>query len=44
MKIDIISVQPRMFEGFLNESMIARAQKKGACDLRIVGHLLREME
>ena len=36
MKIDIISVQPRMFEGFLNESMIARAQKKGACDLRIV--------
>jgi len=36
MKIDIISVQPRMFEGFLNESMIARAQKKGACDLRII--------
>ena len=36
MKIDIISVQPRMFEGFLNESIIARAQKKGACDIRII--------
>ena len=36
MKIDIISVQPRMFDGFLNESMIARAQKKGACVLNIV--------
>ena len=36
MKIDIISVQPRMFEGFLNESIIARAQKQGACDIRII--------
>ena len=36
MKIDIISVQPRMFEGFLNESIIARAQKKGACVINII--------
>lgn len=34
--IDIISVQPRMFEGFLNESIVARAVKKGACDVRII--------
>ena len=36
MKIDIISVQPRMFEGFLNESIVARARRKGACDLSVV--------
>lgn len=35
MKIDIVSVQPKMFEGFLNESIVARAQAKGACDLHI---------
>jgi len=36
MKIDIISVQPRMFSGFLTESIVARAVKKGACELSIV--------
>ena len=36
MKIDIISVQPRMFEGFLTESIVARAVKKGACEINLV--------
>ena len=36
LKIDIISVQPRMFEGFLTESIVARAVKKGACEINIV--------
>ena len=36
LKIDIISVQPRMFEGFLRESIVARAVKKGACSVNIV--------
>ncbi len=35
MKIDIISVQPKMFEGFLGESIVARARKKGACEIFI---------
>ena len=30
LKIDVISVQPKMFEGFLTESIVARAVKKGA--------------
>ena len=34
--IDIISVQPKMFEGFLRESIVARAVKKGACEINIV--------
>ena len=34
--IDIISVQPRMFSGFLEESIVARAVRKGACRLNIV--------
>ncbi len=34
--IDIISVQPRMFEGFLRESIVARAVKKGACAINII--------
>ena len=34
--IDIISVQPKMFEGFLRESIVARAVKKGACTVNIV--------
>lgn len=34
--IDIISVQPKMFEGFLTESIVARAVKKGACRINIV--------
>jgi tRNA (guanine37-N1)-methyltransferase len=36
LKIDIISVQPKMFEGFLGLSMVARAVKKGACEINIV--------
>ena len=36
LKIDIISVQPKMFEGFLTESIVARAVKKGACEINIV--------
>ena len=35
-KIDVISVQPKMFEGFLTESIVARAVKKGACEINIV--------
>ena len=34
--IDVISVQPKMFEGFLTESIVARAVKKGACEVNIV--------
>jgi tRNA (guanine37-N1)-methyltransferase len=33
--IDIISVQPGMFRGFLEQSIVARAVKKGACEIRI---------
>ncbi len=36
MKISVISVQPKMFEGFLTESIVARAVKKGACQIDIV--------
>ena len=36
LQIDIISVQPKMFEGFLKESIVARAVKKGACEINIV--------
>ena len=36
MRIDVISVQPKMFEGFLRESIVARAVKKGACENNIV--------
>ena len=35
-RIDIISVQPKMFEGFLTESIVARAVRKGACEINIV--------
>ena len=34
--IDIVSVQPKMFSGFLEESIVARAVKKGACTIDIV--------
>ena len=34
--IDIISVQPQMFRGFLEESIVARAVKKGACAVNII--------
>ena len=36
LKISIISVQPKMFEGFLTESIVARAVRKGACEIEIV--------
>ena len=34
--IDIISAQPAMFSGFLTESIVARAVRKGACRVNIV--------
>ena len=36
LKIDIISVQPTMFSGFLSESIVARAVKKGLCEVNVV--------
>ena len=36
LRIDIISVQPQMFRGFLEESIVARAVKKGACEVNVV--------
>ena len=36
LKIDIVSVQPGMFGGFLSESMVGRAIRKGACEINIV--------
>ena len=36
MKIDIISCQPRMFEGLLREYIVRRAADKGLCSLDIV--------
>ena len=34
--IDIVSVQPTMFRGFLEESIVGRAVKKGACKINII--------
>lgn len=39
MRIDIITVLPEMIEGFLNESILARAQKKGLVEIHL--HQLR---
>ena len=36
LRIDIISVQPGMFRGFLEQSIVARAVKKGACEVNVV--------
>lgn len=36
LRVSVISVQPKMFEGFLAESIVARAVKKGACSIDIV--------
>lgn len=36
MKIDIISVQPGMFEGFLTQSIIGRAVNRGLCEINII--------
>ena len=35
MKIDILSIFPHMFDGFLNESIIKRAREKGIVDIEI---------
>lgn len=40
MRIDIITVLPEMIEGFINESILARAQKKGLAEIHI--HNLRD--
>lgn len=40
MRIDIITVLPEMLEGFVNESILARAQKKGLAEIRL--HNLRD--
>ncbi len=40
MRIDIITVLPEMIEGFVNESILARAQKKGLAEIRL--HNLRD--
>lgn len=40
MRIDIITVLPEMMEGFINESILARAQKKGLAEIHL--HNLRD--
>lgn len=40
MRIDIITVLPDMLEGFVNESILARAQKKGLAEIHM--HNLRD--
>lgn len=40
MRIDIITVLPEMLEGFVHESMLARAEKKGLAEIHL--HNLRD--
>ena len=40
MRIDIITVLPELIEGFLNESILGRAQKKGLVEIHV--HNLRD--
>lgn len=40
MRIDIITVLPEMLEGFVNKSILARAQKKGLAEIHL--HNLRD--
>ena len=40
MRIDIITVLPEMIEGFIHESILARAQKKGLAEIHL--HNLRD--
>ena len=40
MRIDIITVLPEMLEGFVNESILARARKKGLAEIHL--HTLRD--
>lgn len=36
MKIDIITLFPNMFTGFVNESIMSRAIKKGIVEINVV--------
>jgi tRNA (guanine37-N1)-methyltransferase len=36
MKIDILTLFPKMFDGFLNESIIKRAREKGLVEINII--------
>ena len=40
MRIDIVTIFPEMIEGFVNESILARAQKKGLVEIHL--HQLRD--
>ena len=40
MRIDIITVLPEMIEGFVHESILARAEKKGLAEIHL--HNLRD--
>ena len=40
MRIDIITVLPEMLEGFINESILSRARKKGLAEIEL--HNLRD--
>ena len=40
MRIDIITVLPEMIQGFVNESILARAQRKGLAEIKL--HNLRD--
>jgi tRNA (guanine37-N1)-methyltransferase len=40
MKFDIITIFPKLFDGFLSEALLARAQKRGL--LKITAHNLRK--
>ena len=40
MRIDIITVLPELIEGFMQESIVGRAQKKGLVEIHI--HNLRD--
>ena len=42
MRIDIITVLPEMLEGFFNESILARAQKKGLAEIEAEPSLVAE--
>ena len=35
MRIDIITVLPEMLEGFVHESILARAEKKGLAEIHL---------
>ncbi len=43
MRIEIITVLPEMMEGFSNESILARAQKKGLAEIHHIIANLRNV-